>query len=747
MPAPSDSNRIVRFGVFEVDLQEAELRRSGLRQKLSPQAFEVLRALLKRPGEIITREELRERLWPENTTVAYDLGLKKCINRIRDVLGDSPDHPRFIETVPRRGYRFVAPVQEAEPFANGTGYRLEKIQPVDTQSDPGGQTRRRGKGFKSILIAGLSVTVIVVISWLLTGRGHDRSSTQTVPTPAITLLPLTSTEGDQMTPALSPDGSRVVFMRSARKRSESGLYVAVVGSQSSVKLIQTGSELPDEAEQADGHYSPAWSPDGREVAFLRDKGEEFLIQTVPALGGAAKTIYAGPRAPRNYETGKGGLSFSPDGKLLAFSEWNAATRRSFIKVMSLREHTSRVLTSPPPACDDRRPAFSTLGDKLAFIRSSGPSVIEELFVISPLGGEPKQVTFDHKQIFGPPAWTQTGEIVFSSNRGGLPAIWRVAGSGGNPQRVPGAGPAWSPSISLNGNELAYDSVDEEQNLWSLELNDSIHAPGPASILVPSAKNQNLQPQFSPDGRKIAFQSERSGYSEVWICNRDGSGVGQVTDLRGFAGSPRFSPDSRYLTFDYRSQHHSDIYVVETSGGRPKSIVAFPEADSFLPSWSRDGRWIYFTSNRGEKSVYQIWKQSVQGGAGAGSPPIQVTQNGGFGAVETLDGRMLLYTKPSSQGIFAMPPDGGIETPIWNGPGPDNWSNWAITTNGIYFFAPETGRPPKIEYLDLKNRKLSQLGRLTGPSFYGLAVSPDGGSLLYSQWDRNEHQILVMENFR
>jgi len=750
MHASSNSNRIIRFGVFEVDLQEAELRQSGLRQKLSPQAFEVLRAMLERPGELITREELQERLWPGNTTVDYELGLKKCINRIREVLGDSSDHPRFVETVPRRGYRFVASIQQNEPFASGTGSAAEKIStpPVDIHNDRDPQPGRTAKRPTKVLLAGVLVAVIALVStWLLRGYGRNGSNAHSVSSATVTLLPLTI-EGDQRLPALSPDGSRVAFLRSATLRNESGLYAAVVGSQSSVRLTQSGEPtLLNEVKTpaADEPYSPAWSPDGREVAFLRDRGDKFLIETVPALGGAERTIYAGSRSPLIYETGKGGLSFSPDGKLLAFTEWNAAIQRSSIQVLSVRDSSTRVLTSPPPASHDRRPVFSPGGDKLAFIRASGPTSIEELFVISVAGGEPRQLTFDHKQIFGPPAWTQTDEIVFSSSRGGLPAIWRVSASGGSPQRVPEAGPAaWYPSLSQSGNELAYEYVGQEQNLWRLQLNGHSHAGALASILVSSARTQNLQPQFSRDGHKIAFQSLRSGYPEVWICNSDGSHAVQVTDLRGFAGSPRFSPDGRYLAFDYRSQYHSDVYIVETGGRHPHPVVAFPDADSFLPSWSQDGRSIYFTSNRGEK-VYQIWKQAIKDGTPAGSPS-QVTRDGGFGAGETVDGKLLLYTKRSGPGIWAIPPHGGAETRIWGGPGPDNWSNWAVTKSGIYFFAPEIGQPPKIEYLDFETKRLSQIGRLEKPSFYGLAVSPDGGTLLYSQWDRNEHQILVMEHF-
>jgi TonB family protein len=102
--------RIVKFGVFEVDLEAGEVRKSGMRQKLAGQAFEVLRLLLERPQEIVSREELRQRIWPKDISVDYDLALKKAVNRIREVLGDLAESPRFIETIPRRGYRFIAPV-------------------------------------------------------------------------------------------------------------------------------------------------------------------------------------------------------------------------------------------------------------------------------------------------------------------------------------------------------------------------------------------------------------------------------------------------------------------------------------------------------------------------------------------------------------------------------------------------------------------------------------------------------------
>src|ERR1700757_1115080 len=105
------SPRNVRFGVFEADLEAGELRKHGLRLKLSEQPFQILAMLVARPGEVVSREVLRERLWPSDTFVDFDHGLNNAVMRLREVLGDSSDHPRFIETLPRRGYRFIAPVE------------------------------------------------------------------------------------------------------------------------------------------------------------------------------------------------------------------------------------------------------------------------------------------------------------------------------------------------------------------------------------------------------------------------------------------------------------------------------------------------------------------------------------------------------------------------------------------------------------------------------------------------------------
>ncbi len=394
MSAPGNQSRIARFGIFEVDLQEGALRRAGLRQKLGPQPFQVLQAMLERPAEVVTRDELRERLWPEDTFVDYELALKKCVNRIREVLGDSVDNPRFIETVRGRGYRFITPVEWTAGVgvvANGSSV---PIAPSPDTGTPGAQQNGSAEGERIprrtlwlagaicfVLLAAASIVLFQTQSNLRPGsRGH-------IPEPVV--IPLVSLPGEQSMPAFSPDGSRVAFLWRRLQQHEAGIYAVVVGSQSVLRLSGGPTD-----------YCPAWSPDGREVAFLRDEGEKFFVEVVSALGGSEKRIYTGVRAPFTYPGQDYGLSYSPDGKLLAFSDWNTMRHEGSIRLLSLRDSSARFLTSPAPGFRDRRPAFSPDGKEIAFVRSTGPSDVDELSVAALADGRIEQITKDNKSIYG-----------------------------------------------------------------------------------------------------------------------------------------------------------------------------------------------------------------------------------------------------------------------------------------------------------------------------------------------------------
>src|SRR5260370_990893 len=542
------------------------------------------------------------------------------------------------------------------------------------------------------------------------------------------MLPLIRMEGEERMPGLSPDGSRVAFVWRSLQRKKSGVYAVVVGSQSLLRLTNDANDI-----------YPAWSPDGRYVAFLRNSGDKFSLHLVPALGGPDRLVYTGARSPWVESEG---LSFSPDGKLLAFAEWDAKARQSSIESISLDGSGVHSLTSPPTGYHDTAPAFSPDGERLAFVRSTGPVFLAEIYVVRLAGGEPTRLTFDHHRVFGAPLWTPDGqEILFASNRAGLMSLWGIPASGGTPQSVPGLGPAANPpSISSSGGELAYEYSVEDEKLWRVELHNATHGLGPARGLF-SSKTSNLMPQFSPDGRKIAFEGDRSGYEEIWVCDADGSNPEQVTRLERFSGTPRWSPDGRYLVFHSRREQHSGIYSVDLSDGLVRSIATFSDADSVVPSWSRDGRWIYFASDHGGK-IFHVWKAPVSGGL-----PVQVTKNSGFAAFESPDGRYVFYAGLSEPGIWRVPRDGGPESLYCRSPRPRTRRHYAHPQGTIYFLESKPGAKSEVERLDFKTRQVSPVATLEHPSFYGLTVAPEATSLIYSQRDRDEHDVVMTRIFR
>jgi Tol biopolymer transport system component len=298
--------------------------------------------------------------------------------------------------------------------------------------------------------------------------------------------------------------------------------------------------------------------------------------------------------------------------------------------------------------------------------------------------------------------------------------------------------AFAPSIARQGGRLAYSHEERDTNIWRIERPQETSR----SKFIASKREDNA-PQISPDGRKIVFQSSRSGSFEIWVSERDGSHPIQLTFFGGpQAGSPRWSPDSRQIAFDSPTKGNTEIYVISAEGGSPRQLTA-GTSDNVRPSWSRDGRSIYFGSKR--SGDWQVWKIPVDGGSA-----VQVTRNGGRETYESPDGTTVYYTKLGVPGIWSVPVSGGEETRLLAS---GMQGHWAVYDEGIYLLNSRS-MPPVIESFGFRAPGIERVAALPremipfdGFAASAIAASRDGRSILYVQADQTQSEIMVLEKFR
>ena len=610
----------------------------------------------------------------------------------------------------------------------------EAKQELDHQTRLGRTAgKREGHWFGSsnrLALAALAIAAVAVIGFVLYKYSGTRPfagvATQKV-------VPFTTFPGRELQPAFSPDGKQIAFAWNGEKGDNFDIYI---------KLKNTATPPLRLTTDASDDLYPEWSPDGSHIAFVRQAGTQITILTVPALGGPERKLYSGTTGFFSlYEYGNA-LSWSPDGKQLAFSGRESPNEPNSVFLLSVETLEKRRVTTPPGGyLGDSTPAFSPDGRTIAFFRwvTVGPA---DVYLVPVTGGDVKRLTFDGRSCRGL-AWTADGkEIVFSSwpswlSNTGL-RLLRISTSGGNSVPVTaGEENACTLAISRQGDLLAYSQEFGDTNVWRLNVRGE-GARTPSRLI--SSTRQDFGPQYSPDGKRIAFTSARSGSNEVWVCDSEGLNAIQLTSFGGpDVGSPRWSPDGRNIAFDSKATGNRDIYIIGAEGGKPRVVTN--GADDVRPSWSSDGRWIYFGSNR--NGDWQIWKAPVEGGNAT-----QVTQQGAREAFESSDGKFLYYSKGFGiPGIWRIPAAGGNEEQVLANA---LQGFWALSSDGIYFIDPKGSPRPMIEFFDLGTRRTTPIMpvekdlQLVYPS---MAISADGKFLLYVQVDSLESDIMLVENFR
>jgi Tol biopolymer transport system component/DNA-binding winged helix-turn-helix (wHTH) protein len=708
------------FGAYRLDVAGRMLTREGQIVPLPPKTFELLLLMAERPGRAFSRHELMAALWPD--TVVEEANLTYQVSILRKALGEAGTS--WVETVPKHGYRFTADVKRSPGTTSAA--------PVTTMA-PSVSAPSTGVTRTAWVIAAAALLVSAA-AWLFLSRG-ERGETER-PTSAVA-VPLTAYPGYENAPTLSPDGSQVAFSWNGPGQDNYDIYIKLVGPGPALRLT-TDPGRDD---------TPAWSPDGRLIAFLRFTSEgtaDFIV--VPALGGAERRVATAiPAFSRFTSPTMPNLNWSPDGRWLAFGRFGRGVHEAKergIWLIAVDGSERRRLTDSL----DIAPSFSPDGRYLAFIRFGATRSVHVLPLASAMtaAAAPRRVSPEMVWVLGL-AWVPDGRALVFSSSGhlGLSRLQRVSLGPdrlvplGMPEPLPFGEQSRAVTVSATG-RLVYSAQVRDSNIWKVSLDGP---PRLAAAPLPGSTFDDHVPDYSPDGKRIAFSSTRSGVEDLWISDADGSNPVQVTTFGGAqCSNAHWSPDGRTVLFASRRDGPGDLYLLRPDSGEQRRITDHA-SDENEPRWSRDGGTIFFVSNRTGR--YEGFKMPAAGGEA-----VRVTPNGGMTPAESPDGRFLYYAKDagSPTSIWRIPIGGGEETKIADGLSYS--TNFVVAERGLYFLA--VGGAPhdtSIDFYEFATGKRTRLLVVGKQWWYGMALAPDQRSLLISTVDSAGSNLMVVDRIQ
>lgn len=698
MAGSAINRNIIQFGLFELDVQARELRKSGIRIKLQDQPFEILTMLLERPGEIVAREDLQKRLWPGDTFVDFDLSLNSAVKKLRQALNDDSENPRFIETLYRRGYRFVGPINGSANSPESRVVERMLTEPaavgpmsIKTPASPDSVIR----GSRLLLLTGILATLGVFAVFSLLPRNPARIMGYTQITHDGRLKGEAGgivTDGERLYFS-EADGDRFAIAQVSASGGETAILptpfanlgVGDISPDGSALLVSNFKEqpsslwslpLPVGSPRHITDLSPksaTWSRDGTALAFAKDS----KVYMAKSDGTETRELVTARANVFN-------LHFSPDGRRLRFDVYNTRTASSEIWEVN-RDGTG--LHSLLPGWNSLLPACC--GN-----------------------------------------WTRDGRYyIFQSFRQGSNNIWALREK------------AWwfggrAEPVQLTNGPLDFSSPvpsKDGSKIFSVgsSLRDELLRFDPKIGFVPYFANLSASDlAFSPDGEWVTYVSIPEGV--LWRSRLDGSQPLQLTSSLMHAALPRWSPDGKQIVFMGRTDHTNyRAYLISANAEGLRELVPGAEI-GFDPGWSPDGKSIVFTPGEGDSqaksgiSVFDLATKKLSqlpGSADFFSP--RWSPDGKYIAAITRDSARLMLFELSTQRW----------TELENfSIGPIGYPSWSRDGQYLYFDTTFTDDPGFFR-VRISDRKLEKLLSLKGMrrfrgefgSWTGLA--PDDSLLL------------------
>jgi Tol biopolymer transport system component/DNA-binding winged helix-turn-helix (wHTH) protein len=699
------THQLVRFGVFELDLTSGELCKSGRRLRLQEQPFRLLALLLEYPGQVVTRGKLKEALWPADTFVDFDHSLNAAVAKLRQALGDSAENPRFIETLARRGYRFIAPVNFAGN-PNGAAKVMDTGEPpafvahalmraASRPIPPPGERSKRAPFPIYLSGALLLVLIASLVFW------NRRQSGETE------LIKLTDDAGVSMNPAISQDGNLLAYASDRGSSGNLNIWVQQLGSGAQPVQL-THFDVDADA--------PAFSPDGATIAFSSKK-DGGGIYTVPVIGGEPTRLTNFGRSPR----------FSPDGRWIAYSSSSVPTLCSCastlkggtgVHVVSASGGEPRRLAPDLLAAAD--PVWSP-DSKHLLVYAPPPTVLvwdQADWWLAAVDKTPSMRTGNFRALLRqgfslavdrvPHVSQWTGDsLVFTAGLGDTTNIWRapVSDKGwitGRAERLTsGTTLEASPALTPDGG-LIFSSLNRHLAVWSLSA-DPDHATVTGDLKMITTGSSEVLPSLSADGRILAFNAapgnarlSASVLSSPGAINSQvrvkdlSTGKETVISTPGVAPwDPQISRDGRMVA--YTSSKPAALYVAASSGGPVRRVFAGKKVWTW--DWSLDNQRLLFSYAYGSKTdlerVYSIDPQSGKESLFLEKPGFALYQakfspdDLAVAVLAARDDDSRLFIVPVERGV-PKPPDSWI--PIDHQGHWDDKPRWSPDGNLLYFLS-------------------------------------------------------------
>jgi Tol biopolymer transport system component/DNA-binding winged helix-turn-helix (wHTH) protein len=689
---PTPGARIVRFGPFELDVRSGELRRDGQPIALQEQPLRVLTVLVERPGELVTRDELRQRLWPADTYVDFEHGLNAAVKRLRDALGDLAEAPRFVETVPRRGHRFIAPIQ---PTSMG---------PIAASA--------RGRWQRRVLVVAIPVVAVAgltIYAW--------RAGTETSPRSGgdggtqRRLTRLTFGAGLQTQPTWSPDGRFVAY--ASDRAGNFDIWVQAVAGGEPVQVTRNAAH----------DWQPDWSPNGELIAFRSERFGGGVFVT-PALGGEERRITTFGCRPR----------WSPDGIRLAFLGFCLPDLANAIDVPA-RIYVARMDGSEPR---------EVLGDLVA--RSRGRASIawhpdgrlSAIVYGGPAGALMSTISLDTglrtdsevapsvlkamnalgARFLGqdlPFAWSPAGDalyIALAANH--MRTLWEFEVNPstlhwtGGPRRLTlGPGPDGHIVISRDGRRLAFTTQPMTRRIWSCPLDATSGRLGGPPVPITPAELEAYTADITPDGNTLVFAGEPAGAEghrhEIWRKNMDDGRqhlvrTHQLQETE--STTPRVAPAGDLITYArFQPGRGFQVLLLDAATGEERPLTQANRLGVWevTGGWSADGRWVVASGTKYTAPAWGVWLLPVSAAPRADERVRIVTANLGYDlwqAMPSPDGRWLSFVavprEPGTATLFALPSTGGQWVQLTEGTFWDDKPRWSSDGRYIYFLSSRSG---------------------------------------------------------